>query len=153
MIVFKPIEKTETRLFASIKNILNREGTLIRLENMIVPGLPDMLFVFNKITCFVENKIAHSGKIRMPLFQFTTATLLYKDLNPDHHWYFVYEDNGLGEDIIMAYRWTDIRNCPVTPDVKNKTITMDIKRANPRLTFAKPSDIEDWLTYLKGNQS
>jgi hypothetical protein len=145
----KPVTKTEGKLFASIKNILNREGILIRIENLIVPGLPDMIFVFKKITCFVENKVAHSGKITMPVFQFTTATLLSEELNPDHHWYFVYEDNGLGEDVIIAYRWTDIKNCPVTANPKSRTVTMDVRRGNPRLTFAKPSDIEDWLAYLK----
>jgi hypothetical protein len=149
----KPVTKTESKLFASIKNILNREGLLMRLENMIMPGLPDMIFVYRGIVAFVENKVAHSGKITMPLFQYTTATLLYQDMNKEHHWYFVYEDNGMGEDIIVAYRWYDIRHCEVTANAKNKTITMDIRKGKPRLTFAKPSDIEDWLAYLKGNLS
>jgi hypothetical protein len=146
MTILDPVKKvTESVLFARIKNTLSREGTLVRLENIIIPGLPDCIFIYRSKILFIELKIARNGKISMPLHQWAMAKELKNDINPWHHWYFVWESSGL-EDIISAYKFSSLSL--LTPEVNSGTVKLDIRKTLPIMVFYKPEEIRDWLTLI-----
>lgn len=138
--------KKESALYARIKNTLAQKGKLIRLENLIVPGLPDNLFVYNRKTIFIELKILKNSKITMPKFQYAMAVELRRHIFHLHHWYFVHEDDGLGRDIISAYRFTDLVDIP--PEAKGEIVSLDLRQASPTLVFSKLEDLDDWFMLL-----
>jgi hypothetical protein len=142
--------KTESQLYSQIKNIMGREGDLVRLENMIVPGLPDMIYIYSRVICLIENKVCRSGKISMPIFQWSRANMMMNDINPDHHWYFVMEETGV-DDIIAAYRFLDM--CHLSPiTTVEGVVKLNIQKAIPKFIFYNPSDIYDWLEYVRGTR-
>lgn len=149
MKLFKDFKRTESDLFAKIKNVMTNAGILIRLENLIVPGLPDCIFIFARKIILIELKILRSGKIHMPKWQYSIAVDMHKYIDPNAHWYFIYEDDGVGGEIISAYRFADlIHLLPEHGDTDRKTVTLDIRRATPVMVFNKSNDIQDWLEML-----
>jgi hypothetical protein len=122
------------------------------MENLVLPGLPDCLFIYDGNTIFIELKVSRSGKIGMPIFQYSMAMAMLEHINPYHHWYFIHEDDGLGNELIGAYRFVDIAHVEPEYDEKsaNKVVKMTIHDATPTLCFTKTEDIVKWLSLLKG---
>lgn len=148
MKLFKEFKRTESALYAKIKNTLTNAGILIRMENLIVPGLPDCIFIYARKILLIELKISRSGKISMPKWQYSIAVDMHKFIDHDCHWYFIYEDNGIGAEIIGAYRFSDLIH--ILPEKTEKTVILDIRHATPVMVFHKTADVEDWLDMLKG---
>ena len=146
--IFDKPRRTENILYAKMRTTMQRVGVLIRMENLIIPGLPDCLFIYNEKIILIELKVLRSGKITMPQFQYSMAMEMVKHINPNHHWYWVSEDSGLGQELIAAYRFKDLSN--IEPERGNiaKIVRMDIRNAIPRLIFAKNEDILDWFILL-----
>ena len=145
--------KTESSsLYDKIKKTLSKRGILIRMENLVMPGLPDCLFIHDGMTVFIELKVLRSGRISMPKFQYSMAMEMLAHILPRHHWYFIHEDDGLGNEMIGAYQFTDIAH--LVPEYSEgasggKVVKMDIRGATPTLCFTKTEDIIRWLSLLK----
>lgn len=153
--IMKPIFdkqlRTEKSLYARMRPIMERNGVLIRVENIIVPGLPDCIYIYDRKIILIEIKVLRNGKISMPKFQYSRAMEMLQHINPMHHWYWVSEDDGFGNDIISAYLFKDLST--IVPEyIENaKIIKMDIREATPRMVFKKTDDLADWY-YMLDNE-
>jgi hypothetical protein len=81
----------------------------------------------------------------MPLHQWAMAKELTHDIDPWHHWYFMWENDGL-EDIIAAYKFSSLSL--LTPMTNNGTVKLDIRKIMPVMIFYKGEDIRDWLSLI-----
>ena len=144
--------KTESsNVYNKIRKVLSMQGILIRMENLVMPGLPDCLFLFDGNTIFIELKVQRSGKISMPKFQYSMAMAMLEHVLPHHHWYFIHEDDGLGNEMIGAYQFVNLAH--IDPEYVegqvNKVVRMNIRAATPTLCLTKAEDILKWMALTK----
>jgi hypothetical protein len=86
---------TEHELHNKLREPLMKLGIPIRLENGAALSVPDMAFITEGTTIWIEYKIVHSGKITIPKFQFALGVKMAKELDDDLFWIFAWNKDHL----------------------------------------------------------
>jgi hypothetical protein len=137
--------KTETEIHARVRVLLNNEGLLVRLENVIIPGLPDCLFMYGRHVNLIEYKIIRSNRITMPIYQYSSACMIHKHVANNRHWYFMSEGE---DDIIQAYRFDKLPKMKTSVG-NGKTVSINMMEIDPDMIIVDRSDIDIWLKLIK----
>ena len=62
---------TEAKLWIKIKPELSRYGLPIRVDNVAATSVPDVIYIRNDETHFVELKIRQGNRIVFPVYQYS----------------------------------------------------------------------------------
>ena len=131
---------TESQLYRRIRPWLTPYGMVVRLENAVGSGMPDVLLAANGQIVLIELKVIDGFCIHLQKTQFAFAASMSPHIRPRGYWFFCFK-----QGVVYCYTWQNMRDAVPTA---NAELTLNISGLEPNFVLKSSEDVKHWLAHI-----
>lgn len=130
--------RPENQIWARYKDALNKYGLANRIETSTMGGFPDIVYIYDSRTIYIELKQTSTRFIKLESYQIGWHTRAMTHLHSCYDWWWI-ERKGL----ISCFTWSRLSKLPMR--VTSDGVKIDMGNLEPDCILNNPSDFGKWL--------